>query len=381
MRQNRDTQGVVQKCAELSAAERIWEQLNQERTPEDLHDTLPGFGAWARSDPQAQPLPLWVAYRGDEPVALLPARRQWQRVKGVKLGVLEAAGNDHWRAGSPLVGRDPEGSITALLEGLCRQGGWDVMELGPMSQECEMLELLVSQGRRLGLRPQTQCAKEDPVVKLTGSWEAYYGGLSSRFRAKVRRAELKLDQEGPVRLEEHLGGPELESRLEEFYGVEASGWKGREGTAILNDAHARRFYTRLAHEGARRGWLRLYILRVGPQCVAADYCLAYQRTVYMLRVGYDERWSHYSPGQVMRKRVLEHLFSSGRDDIYDLMPGGGDHRAYKMRWANLVRQRVVVRLFNPRSVRGQLAAGAYRLRAWLREQGSEALPSAASGAG
>jgi len=371
LRQNRDTR-VLRECLELPEAERIWERLNRERAPEDVYGTLPGFGAWARCDPEAHPLPLWVAYRDGEPVALLPVKRRWQLVKGVKLGVLDAAGNDHWKVGNPLVGRDPERSIEALLDGLRRRGQWDLLDLGPMLQGSEMLELLVSKGRRLGLRPQIRWAQDDPVVKVTGPWDAYYGSLSSNLRTKVRQGEAKLSQEGPLRLEEHVGGPDLEATLEEFYRVESSGWKGRAGTAIASKEHDLLFYTRLAFEAAQRGWLRLYVLRAGQRCVAADYCLAYERTLYMLRVGYDERWASCSPGQVMRKRVLEHLFSSGRDEIYDMMPGGGDHRAYKMRWANAVRRRVSVRLYNPRSVRGQIAAGAFRLREWLRGRLGEA---------
>jgi CelD/BcsL family acetyltransferase involved in cellulose biosynthesis len=280
--------------------------------------------------------------------------------------------------GSPILGRDPEGSMAALLEGL-RLQRWDVMELGPMRRGGDMLELLLRQSSRLGLGPQISPAKDGPVVDLTGPWEAYYEGLSGKLRSQVKRGEARLDKEGPVRLEEHRGGPELESCLEEFYRVEASGWKGREGTSIASDPCTRRFYTQLAREAARRGWLRLYMLKVGQECVAADYCLAYGGTVYMVKVGYDERWAHCSPGQVMRKCVLERLFAGGRDEIYDMMPGGGDHRAYKLRWANQVQERVAVRLFHPRSVRGQLAAGASRLRAWLRERRGDGLCASANG--
>jgi CelD/BcsL family acetyltransferase involved in cellulose biosynthesis len=253
------------------------------------------------------------------------------------------------------------------------------MEIGPMLGESDTLKVLVREGRRLGFRPELLPRAAEPVVELAGGWDAYWASLSGNLRSQVKRGEARLQREGPLRLEEYEGGPDLDAKLEELFGVEASGWKGREGTAIASDEAVRRFYAQLAHDAARRGWLRLHLLRAGERCVAADYCVAYDRTVYMLKVGYDERLSNCSPGQVMRKHVLMHLFGAGRDDLYDMMAGGGEHRGYKMRWSNRMRGRATVRLYHPGSVRGQIAAGASRLRAWLEDRRGAASPTPASG--
>jgi CelD/BcsL family acetyltransferase involved in cellulose biosynthesis len=364
---NRNHAASVQSCGEFPMAERIWEQLNQERTPEDLSETFAGFRAWASSDPRAVPLPLLVASRGDEPQAILPVMRSERQIHGLRLQVLATAGNDHWKAGTPILGRDPEGSLVTLLEALAQERGWHVLELGPMRDDSETLALLLTHAERLGFRPRIARKLEDPVVKMDGAWEDYFESLSSNLRSQVKRSEAKLLREGPVTLEEYLGGAELDQRLEEFFRVEASGWKGREGTAISSEPATREFYSRLAHASAERGELRLHMLRVSGKCIAADYCVASGRTVYMLKVGYDETWSQCSPGQVIRMRVLKHLFA-GSDEIYDLMAGGGEHRGYKLRWSNLARTYAMVRLFKPRSVLGQLAAKAYGVQAWIRER-------------
>ncbi|MGE5608962.1 MAG: GNAT family N-acetyltransferase [Bacillota bacterium] len=371
-------QQVVQECSDLATAERIWWQLTREHPPEDWWQIAPAFSAWAKYSPSARPLPLLAAHVGSEVVALLSVRSGFRSIFGAKLHLLEMAGDEHWKPASPIIGRDPERSLAALLDGLRHHRGWDMLELGPMLEETSTLRLLMDQARRAGLRPHICARVEDPVVKLTGSWEQYYSSLSGNLRSQVKRGEAKLLRHGTLTLEEYCGGPDLDARLDEFFRIESSGWKGRAGTAILNDPLARQFYTRLAHETAPCGWLRLYLLRVGDRCIAADYCLACQGTVYMLKVGYDEDWSYCSPGQVMRKRVLQHLFSSGRDEIYDMLSGGGEHRAYKIRWANHLRPCVIVRLFNPGSLRGQIAAGASRLRGWLRQRRAGKQPKASS---
>ncbi len=357
----------VRSCDELAAAKRIWERLNEERAPEDLGETFAGFDAWASSDPRANPLPVLVASRGDEPQAILPVMRSERQFHGVRLRVLMTAGNDHWKAGTPILGRDAERSMVTLLEALGRDRGWHVLELGPMRDDGEPLELLLAHAERLGFRPRIARKLEDPVVMMSGAWEDYFDSLSSNLRSQVKRSEAKLLREGPVTLEEYLGGGELDERLEEFFRIEASGWKGREGTAISSDPTTREFYSRLAHTAAKRGELRLHMLRVKGQCIAADYCIASGGTVYMLKVGYDESWAQCSPGQVIRMRVLKHLFA-GSDSVYDLMSGGGEHRGYKARWSNFARGYTTVRLFKPRSVRGQLAARAHDVQLWVRDR-------------
>src|SRR5690606_23707106 len=147
-----------------------------------------------------------------------------------------------------IVGRDAEASVAALLTGLRGQRGRDVMELGPMLDGSDTPALLVREGRRLGFRPEGHPQQDEPVVKPGGGWEDYYMTLSGNLRSQVRRGEARLRREGPLRLEEHTGGPDLDARLDELFGVEASGWKGREGTAIASDASVRGFYTRLAHD-------------------------------------------------------------------------------------------------------------------------------------
>jgi CelD/BcsL family acetyltransferase involved in cellulose biosynthesis len=361
-----DQSVILRTCSDLTTLKPIWEQLNRDRIPEDIAGTFPGLEAWASNDPTPKPLSLLIAQRQGRPIGILPLRKTPRRHGKIRLNVLEPLGNDHWRTASPIVGCNMEQSLADMLHALCQQPDWDMLELGPLPENGAILPALIVQGHRLKMRPMIAARIEDPIVNLHGSWENYQSHLSGNLRSQIKRGESKLQRQGEMRLEEYRGGNDLEAKLEEFFRIEASGWKGRQGTAIANDPHLRGFYTQLARETSQRGWLRLYLLRVGKHCVAADYCLAYRGTISMLKVGYDENWSHCSPGQVMRKQVLEHLFRTRQDEIYDLMSGGGEHRDYKLRWSNQIRQQAILRLFRPHSLRGQLLARLCHVRNWFR---------------
>jgi CelD/BcsL family acetyltransferase involved in cellulose biosynthesis len=86
----------------------------------------------------------------------------------------------------------------------------------------------------------------------------------------------------------------------------------------------------------------------------------------MPKIGYDAEFAKASPGQVIRKRVFQHLMTSRDAATYDLMAGGGEHRGYKLRWMNCIREYDQIRLFNPRTVRGWAASALLRLRLRLR---------------
>jgi hypothetical protein len=141
---------VVRQCTGVLAEERAWEQLDQECGTVDLGRARVCYHAWSTAVGSIWPAPLLAAYRDNRLVALLPVMREERRIQGVRLAVLETAGNDHWKAGGPISGRDAEGSIQALLQGLRQRRDWDMLELKRVLEPSETLDLLVREGRRLG---------------------------------------------------------------------------------------------------------------------------------------------------------------------------------------------------------------------------------------
>ena len=82
--------------------------------------------------------------------------------------------------------------------------------------------------------------------------------------------------------------------IEEGLRLEASGWKGREGTAILQDSGEAEFYRGLTARLDGTGRVRQYALRLGDSLVAWDLCLIHESVCYALKTTYDE-----STGEVM----------------------------------------------------------------------------------
>jgi CelD/BcsL family acetyltransferase involved in cellulose biosynthesis len=191
------------------------------------------------------------------------------------------------------------------------------------------------------LYPRTRL--ESPFVTLQGPWEDYFASLSAHRRGELRRRTRRLEAAGEVTREVHQGGDRLPALLEEAFTVEAAGWKGTGGTAMLSDPLVAAFYRRVAAWAAERGWLRLAFLRLDGRPLAFDLALEAAGHHYLLKTGYDPAFTGLSPGLLLRLHMLERAFRTGVA-TYEFC---GASESWKLEWAPATRRVLVIEAFAP----------------------------------
>jgi CelD/BcsL family acetyltransferase involved in cellulose biosynthesis len=215
-------------------------------------------------------------------------------------------------------------------------------------------EVLGGQGYRVAERESVA----NPRLELPSSWDGLMAAVSRNTRSLFRRRYRALNAVGAVRL--RTSAPErLEADLDCFYRLEASGWKGRSGTAITCRPDARALYDHFVRGLAATGRLRLQLLEVDERAVAADLSCTFAGGVFMIKTAFDESWRRHSPGLVLRGEALR----SAIDDclrFYDFLGPADD---YKLRWGATVHPHVTMSAF-----RGPVAPVAYRWHAQVRPQ-------------
>jgi CelD/BcsL family acetyltransferase involved in cellulose biosynthesis len=158
--------------------------------------------------------------------------------------------------------------------------------------------------------------------------------LSTRRRADLRRAERRAAGLGEVSYQDLSPSPgELEPLLEEAFGVEAAGWKGRARTALAHDATRRDFYRRYAAAAASRGILRLTFLRIAGRAAAVQLAVETDDRFWLLKVGYDERFARCSPGSLLLLESIRHADTRGLRS-YEFL---GDAESWTRPWTKTVR--------------------------------------------
>jgi CelD/BcsL family acetyltransferase involved in cellulose biosynthesis len=210
---------------------------------------------------------------------------------------------------------------------------------------------------RGGYRVVSRRTEVSPYVPLPGSWDELLDSISKNLRHKWRRSRRALDRDGGLELRTAGQEADVERDLDIFLQLEAGGWKGRAGTAILCDPRAELLYRSFARAAARRGWLRLSILQSHGRPVAAAYGCAFAGRAFRLKSAFDERYADHSPGLVLLAEELQRSIDEGLRE-YDFL---GSAEFHKMRWGSRTRDRITVRGY-----RGPSTLPAYAYRAKLR---------------
>jgi hypothetical protein len=268
-----------------------------------------------------------------------------------RLGGYSSATNDHsgdW----DIVARD-ELAREALLKGLTSLGARRLI-LEHVIGDSPSVPTLRSNLATQHYRVIPTAGNRSPYLELPRSYDELLAGFSKNMRSQVARRGRQLEKEhsGELQLVQVQDGTaEIDWALDRFFEVEASGWKAREGTAILTAPGAEQTYRAFAHALARRGWLRLYLLRVGDRVVAGDLGVAIGTTGFLVKTGFDEELGRLSPGLVLRGKVLEASIEEGLT-AYDFL---GPDDAYKLRWTSTVRPRVTLRAYRGSAVLPALA--------------------------
>lgn len=280
-------------------------------------------------------LAAWWRAFGRAAPAVLAARRQGSLVAVLPLqrgrGSLRSASNWH-SASSGLLAADAE-AMGELARGL--------FAAAPRSVAISFLDTAEVAASDASYSTLQRIVERPPFASLQGSWDAYHAALGKNLRADVGRRLRRLQEAGEVALELHDGGERLDALLEEGFAVEASGWKGEEGTAIVSQPETRRFYTESARWAARHGFLQLAFLRLDGVAIAFHLNLVAAGVHYHVKGGYDPSYQQYSPGKVLHRLLLERAFGEGLSR-YDFL---GADEPYKLQWASEARELVLFQAF------------------------------------
>ena len=181
-----------------------------------------------------------------------------------------------------------------------------------------------------------------PYLEVSGDWDSYWRGLSKNLRGTIKRCRNRLSDMGDTSVEVHRGR-DLDGTLSAAFELEASGWKGEAGTAILREEGTEEFYRRIAAWAGERGMLRLAVLSAGGRPVAFNFAIEDNGCEHLLKLGHDVELNRFGPGTVLTAEVLQAAFERGLDR-YDF--GGGDD-GYKLRWAPELRCSLRMQAFAP----------------------------------
>jgi CelD/BcsL family acetyltransferase involved in cellulose biosynthesis len=348
-----------------------WDRLAWD-APQRLAALLP---AWADAGFRYGPEPgeHWLctfAYEGNRLIGVLPLISGAHPILGSKWPVLRTC-DRHVLVEKVVLAPDRAAiALQALLASVRQQVpnhlGVDLMALRRGSPVLEALKqgidgYIMHQGSRA----------HNSVLDVRGDFETYLSNLKN-MRSNLNRYRRKLEKRGNVSVEILRGPSASEEFLDEFLHLEASGWKGRGGTAILQNENSHAYHKTLIKNLAARGCLEWYLMRVDGRLVAARFAVRCGSALMLPKVAFDEDYAECRPGMLVTGEVLKEAFA--RPEIEEINPlsNAEAHRYWHMvkdeyTTIHLVRNAAIPTLF-------QLSRVA--MRSFYREQVRPRIPDA-----
>ena len=250
------------------------------------------------------------------------------RTSGGKLAGIFPARKERWRGGlpptlvgwthpfaplgTPLIDRDEaEAVIAAWLNHLGRDRAMPAFLLLPLVPErgafAEALDAVLA---RDGLRSAAFDRHERALLAPGAARNGYLErAIPLVRRKKLRRQRRRLEDVAPVTFATTSGAAGIEAALNEFLVLEASGWKGLAGTAIVNDPAIKNFVQSAVLALAADGQARIDRLQLNGTAVAATVTLASGDTAWCWKIAYNEGLARSSPGVQLICDLTESLLA------------------------------------------------------------------------
>lgn len=191
--------------------------------------------------------------------------------------------------------RSPD--LPRLIQANDLNDGAFMADLGAVLAEGRMASALVERRTRArlqsGLDPREYWARSMSAERLQG--------LARKRRQLAKAGRLEFVEDGePER---------LAAALDEFFVLEASGWKGARGSALASHPATEAITRAMVAGLSAHGLVRMHALRLDGRALAMWIILRSGRTAFTWRTGYDEAYARFSPGVLLLEDTTAALLS------------------------------------------------------------------------
>lgn len=298
-------------------------------------------------------------------VALLPVISAWRAYR-LPLPALVSA-EAYGALGTPLIAAEAAEAAVARLFEQARHAGAHALVLRDVPLDGPAMRTIAHVLEWTGQRPYVIGAHPRAVLHASrGDEELMREALGSKKLKELRRQRNRLADQGEVRFSSARTAPDVARALDTFLALEASGWKGRNGTALANDEGDVAFIRRACTALAAQDKCEIVTLSAGDTPVASGIVLRHRDRAFFFKIAVDEKFSRLSPGVQLTLDLTHQLCADESVALADstAIPG---HPMIGPLWRGRMRTGDVVIPLSRRSPVALATVAALRARHALRQ--------------
>jgi CelD/BcsL family acetyltransferase involved in cellulose biosynthesis len=239
-------------------------------------------------------------------IGLMPVISFWRAYK-IPLPALVSA-DPYGTLSTPLLDRDWANEAAARLMQQARKAGAHALVLRDVSLDGAAMTAITEVLRQGGMRPRVLASHVRACLDATrDADELLHDALGTKKLKELRRQRNRLAEHGAISFDVARTPQHVASAVEIFLVLEASGWKAKRGTALIQDEGDARFIRRATTALAERGQCEIVTLHAGDTPVAAAVVLRHLDRAFYFKLGVDERLAKFSPGVQLTLDLTRHL--------------------------------------------------------------------------
>jgi CelD/BcsL family acetyltransferase involved in cellulose biosynthesis len=232
---------------------------------------------------------------------LFPLERG-RRYKSLPLVVLSLWKHLFCSLCTPLVRRGHARETMAAFFGWLKSDAENaaLMEFRYINGDGAFSQLLIDHINEQGeLSTLAECFTRALLKPATDADEYLRAAISGRHLKEMRRKRSRLLEIGNIGFDVLQLDEDPGPWIDEFLRLEASGWKGEQGTAFACDEAARAFFVTTAREAFRRGRLMMLSASLAGRPIAMKCNFLAGAGAFAFKIAYDESYGRFSPGVML----------------------------------------------------------------------------------
>jgi CelD/BcsL family acetyltransferase involved in cellulose biosynthesis len=253
-----------------------------------------------------------LVWSGTTPRRLLgffPARISERRY-GLKLPVLIGWTHPYGPLGTPLVEREAaEPVIAAWLAYIAGDPSLPGLVLLPLIAEDEPFAAALGAILQRTQMPCADFARHHRALLAPRQDRAHYleNAVSAHRHRELRRSGRRLSDTGALLFTTASEPATVAAGLEDFFSLEASGWKGEAGTAAAHHEEVTSFIKTALPALAAEGKVAVHRLLLDGRAIAAAITLHSGDSAWYWKTAYDETFARFAPGVLLSAALTEEL--------------------------------------------------------------------------
>ena len=239
-------------------------------------------------------------------IGLVPVISLWRAYR-IPLPALVSA-DPYGTLATPLIDRDMANDAVAGLMLEARKAGAHALILRDVTLDGAAMQVFTERLQKDGRRPLVLQSHVRACLDATrDADELLRDALGPKKLKELRRQRHRLAEHGAVHFDVARTPADVASAVEIFLNLEASGWKAKRGTALVQDEGDASFVRRAAKALAEIGQCEIVTLRAGDTAIAAAIVLRHLDRAFYFKLGVDERFAKLSPGVQLTLDLTRHL--------------------------------------------------------------------------